>query len=213
MTRKEKAVLIQAILNESFPSPAIPLHHTSLFTLLIAVLLSAQCTDERVNKVTKYLFAKASTPEEMASLPIEEIEKIIQPCGLYRNKAKAISSLSKILLDKFAGSIPSSLEDLESLPGVGHKTASVILTQGFSIPAFPVDTHIHRCAKRWGLSTGKNVEKTEKDLKKIFPKKSWILLHLQIIYYARTYCPAKGHKLEKCLICQRLLGLTPKKNY
>ncbi len=204
MTRKEKALIVKTILDELFPSPAIPLHHNSLFTLLIAVLLSAQCTDERVNKVTKHLFAKASTPEEMALLPLEEIEKIIQSCGIYKNKAKAISSLSKILLEKFQGKVPSSLEDLESLPGVGHKTASVLLTQGFSTPAFPVDTHIHRCAKRWGLSKGKNVVETEKDLKKLFPKKSWILLHLQIIYYARTYCPAKGHKLEKCPICQKL---------
>ncbi len=208
MIRKEKAFIVKAILDELFPSPPIPLHHTSLFTLLVAVLLSAQCTDERVNKVTKHLFAKASTPEEMATLPVEEIEKIIQSCGLYKNKAKAISSLSKILLDKFQGKVPSSLEDLESLPGVGHKTASVVQTQGFSIPAFPVDTHIHRCAKRWGLSTGKNVEKTEKDLKKLFPKKSWILLHLQIIHYARAYCPAKGHSLEKCLICQKLQSIT-----
>ncbi|MES2199981.1 MAG: endonuclease III [Chlamydiota bacterium] len=204
MRKKEKASIVKSILDELFPSPEVPLDHHSLFTLLIAVLLSAQCTDERVNKVTKHLFAKASTPEEMASLPVEEIEKIIQSCGLYKNKAKAISSLSRILLEKFKGEVPSSLEDLESLPGVGHKTASVVLTQGFSIPAFPVDTHIHRCAKRWGLSTGKNVVKTEKDLKKLFPKKSWILLHLQIIYYARTHCPAKGHKLEKCPICQKL---------
>lgn len=209
MTRKEKAFIVKTILDKLFPSPAIPLHHDSLFTLLIAVLLSAQCTDERVNKVTKHLFAKASTPEKMALLPLEEIEKIIQSCGIYKNKARAISSLSKILLEKFQGKVPSSLEDLESLPGVGHKTASVLLTQGFSIPAFPVDTHIHRCAKRWGLSKGKNVVGTEKDLKKLFPKKSWILLHLQIIYYARTYCPARGHKLEKCPICQKLKIISP----
>jgi endonuclease III len=208
MRRKEKASVIKTILDDLFPSPPIPLNHDSHFTLLIAVLLSAQCTDERVNKITKYLFAAASTPEEMASLPVEEIEKIIQPCGLYRNKAKAISSLSKILLEKFQGEVPSTLEELESLPGVGHKTASVVLIQGFSIPAFPVDTHIHRCAKRWGLSIGKNVELTEKDLKKVFPKKTWILLHLQIIYYARAYCPAKGHKLETCPICQKVAKIT-----
>jgi endonuclease-3 len=204
MTRKEKAFLVKAVLDNLFPSPPVPLHYTNHYTLLIAVLLSAQCTDERVNKVTKHLFAKASTPEEMILIPIEEIESIIKPCGLYKNKAKAISSLSHILVDKFQGKVPSSLEALESLPGVGHKTASVVLTQGFSIPAFPVDTHIHRCAKRWGLSKGENVEQTEKDLKKLFPKKSWILLHLQIIYYARAYCPAKGHKLETCPICQKL---------
>lgn len=204
MQKKEKAFLVKTILDTLFPNPPIPLHYTNNYTLLIAVLLSAQCTDERVNKVTKHLFAKASTPEEMILIPVEEIENIIKPCGLYKNKAKAISSLSHILIEKFQGKVPSSLEDLESLPGVGHKTASVVLAQGFSIPAFPVDTHIHRCAKRWGLSNGKNVEQTEKDLKKLFPKKTWILLHLQIIYYARAYCPAKGHNLETCPICQKL---------
>ncbi len=204
MTKKQRAVFIQTVLNKLFPSPAIPLHHENLFTLLVAVLLSAQCTDERVNKVTKDLFAKASDPKAMTSLPVEDIEAIIKPCGIYKNKAKAISSLSKILVERFNGRVPSSLEDLESLPGVGHKTASVVLAQGFSIPAFPVDTHIHRCAKRWGLSSGKSVEQTEKDLKKIFPKESWILLHLQIIYFARKYCPAKGHKPEICPICNNL---------
>ncbi|MBS0627121.1 MAG: endonuclease III [Verrucomicrobia bacterium] len=204
MTRKEKAFLVKAVLDNLFPNPPIPLHYTNHYTLLIAVLLSAQCTDERVNKITKHLFAKTSTPEEMILISIEEIESIIKPCGLYKNKAKAISSLSRILIDKFQGKVPPSLESLESLPGVGHKTASVVLAQGFSIPAFPVDTHIHRCAKRWGLSKGKNVDQTEKDLKKLFPKNTWNLLHLQIIYYARAYCPAKGHNLETCPICQKL---------
>lgn len=204
MNKKEKASLIKDVLDELFPSPTAPLNYTNHFTLLIAVLLSAQCTDERVNKVTLHLFAKATTPEEMILLTVEEIEQIIKTCGLYKNKAKAILALSHILLDKFDGQVPSSLEELETLPGVGHKTASVMLTQGFSLPAFPVDTHIHRCAKRWGLSTGKNVVQTEKDLKKLFPKKSWILLHLQIIYYARAFCPAKNHSLEKCIICQKI---------
>lgn len=201
MNKKEKAAAIQKLLNSFFPSPAIPLYHTDPFTLLIAVLLSAQCTDERVNKVTKDLFALASTPEQMASLSIETIEKNIESCGLYRTKAKAISSLSNILVTKFGSKVPSSLEDLESLPGVGHKTASVVMIQAFGIPAFPVDTHIHRLAKRWGLSSGKNVEQTEKDLKKVFPKEDWAKIHLQIIYYARTYCPAKAHDIKKCPIC------------
>ena len=201
MNKREKAAAIQKLLNSFFPSPAIPLYHTDPFTLLIAVLLSAQCTDERVNKVTKDLFALASTPKQMASLSIETIEKSIESCGLYRTKAKAISSLSNILVTKFGSKVPSSLEELESLPGVGHKTASVVMIQAFGIPAFPVDTHIHRLAKRWGLSSGKNVEQTEKDLKKVFPKEDWAKIHLQIIYYARAYCPAKAHDIKKCPIC------------
>lgn len=201
MNKKEKAAAIQKLLDSFFPSPSIPLNHTDPFTLLIAVLLSAQCTDERVNKVTKDLFALASTPKDMASLPIEAIEKCIESCGLYRTKAKAISSLSNILVTKFSGNVPASLEELESLPGVGHKTASVVMIQAFQIPAFPVDTHIHRLAKRWKLSSGKNVEQTEEDLKKVFAKKDWAKVHLQIIYYARTYCPAKAHDIKKCPIC------------
>ncbi len=204
MQKKEKALKIGVILENLFPCPPIPLLHESPFTLLIAVLLSAQCTDERVNKVTPILFSKAKTPEEMANLPVSLVEEIIRPCGLYKNKSKAIVGLSKILVTKFNGTVPADLDDLESLPGIGHKTASVILAQSFSIPAFPVDTHIHRCAKRWGLSKGTSIVATENDLKKIFPKNSWIKLHLQIIYYARKYCPARGHKNENCPICSML---------
>lgn len=201
---QKKAKLIQDILDELFPSPQIPLTHSSAFTLLIAVLLSAQCQDERVNQVTPLLFAKAKTPEDMSLLPLIEIEEIIRPCGLFRMKSKAIQGLSAKLVKEFGCAVPSNLEELESLPGVGHKTASVILAQCFQKPAFPVDTHIHRLAKRWGLSKARSVKETEEDLKKIFPKKSWIKLHLQIIYYARAYCPARGHKTEKCPICQTL---------
>jgi len=205
---KEQARAIQAILDTLFPSPKIPLQHTDPYTLLIAVLLSAQCTDVRVNQVTPHLFAKASTPQQMLSLSIAEIAAIIRPCGLSNNKAKAIWNLSHILIDKHKGKVPASFAALEKLPGVGHKTASVVMAQAFHKPAFPVDTHIHRCAKRWGLSTGKNVVQTEKDLKRLFPKKSWNKLHLQIIYFARKYCPAVGHKKDKCPICKQLYPST-----
>ncbi len=201
MTKKEKAKIIQKMLDKLYPTTEIPLNHYNHFTLLIAVLLSAQCTDARVNLVTPYLFAKAKTPYEMIHLKLNEIEEIITPCGLFKRKAKAILELSKILIEKHQGVVPNTLEQLESLPGVGHKTASVVMIQCFQIPAFPIDTHIHRLAKRWGLSSGKNVVETEKDLKKIFPKKSWIKLHLQIIYFAREYCKAKGHDALKCPIC------------
>lgn len=204
MKKKERIEIIVSLLETLFPSPSVPLQHSSPFTLLIAVLLSAQCTDARVNQVTPLLFAKASTPQSMKDIPVEEIEEIIRPCGLYRNKAKAIQQLSKILVEKFEGNVPGNLKDLESLPGVGHKTASVVLIQAFSKPAFPVDTHIHRCAYRWGLSNEKNVEQTEKDLKKAFPQSSWGKIHLQIIYYARKYCPARGHIPENCPICRVL---------
>lgn len=197
----KKTKEIQKILNTLFPDPSIPLEHTDPYTLLIAVLLSAQCTDARVNLVTPALFAKASTPQEMIKLSIEEITDIIRTCGLSNTKAKAIWNLSKILIDKHGGKVPASFSDLEALPGVGHKTASVVMSQAFHEPAFPVDTHIHRCAKRWGLSSGKSVEQTEKDLKSLFPKNSWNKLHLQIIYFARKYCPAKGHDPKKCPIC------------
>ncbi len=195
---------IQRILNKLFPNPPIPLKHSSHYTLLIAVLLSAQCTDKKVNEVTPKLFAKAKTPEQMAKLSVAQIQSIIRPCGLAPTKAKAIKKLSEILIEDYGGEIPRTIEELEKLPGVGHKTASVIAIQALKIPAFPVDTHIHRCAKRWGLSSGKNVKQTEKDLKKLFPKSSWEKLHLQIIYYARKYCPAKGHKLEECPICKAI---------
>jgi len=198
---KKRTKEIQEILDKLFPNPSIPLKHKDPYTLLIAVLLSAQCTDVRVNQVSPELFAKASTPKEMIHLTIAEITQIIRPCGLGNTKAKAIWNLSKILLEKHKGKVPSSFASLEKLPGVGHKTASVVMSQAFHKPAFPVDTHIHRCAKRWGLSLGKNVEQTEKDLKSLFPKKSWNKIHLQIIYYARKHCPARGHDLKKCPIC------------
>lgn len=201
MNKRERAKVIKAILDELYPSPAIPLHHTDPYTLLIAVLLSAQCTDARVNTVTPELFAKADTPKKMVKLSPETIEEIIRPCGLAKNKSKAIWELSKQLIEKHAGMVPCSFEELEALPGVGHKTASVVMIQAFGIPAFPVDTHIHRCAQRWGLSSGKNVETTEKDLKAAFNKRDWILLHLQIIYFAREYCQARAHDATKCPIC------------
>lgn len=201
MHKKDRAALIDQILNTFFPTPSIPLQHTDPYTLLIAVLLSAQCTDERVNQVTPYLFAKASTPQQMVQLTAGDIEKIIKPCGLGPTKAKAIWNLSKQLIEKHKGKVPNTFEELEALPGVGHKTASVVMSQAFHKPAFPVDTHIHRCAKRWKLSSGKNVVETEKDLKKLFPKEHWNRLHLQIIYFARTYCPARGHHPETCPIC------------
>lgn len=201
MNKKERAKIIQKQLDKLFPAPKIPLLHTNPYTLLIAVLLSAHCTDARVNLVTPMLFAKAKTAEEMIKLSIPEITKIIHTCGLSNNKAKAIWHLSKQLVEKYGGQVPRTFAELEELPGVGHKTASVVMSQAFHQPAFPVDTHIHRCAKRWGLSSGKNVVQTEKDLKALFPERSWNKLHLQIIYYGRTYCPAKGHKVENCPIC------------
>ncbi len=204
MTKKEKVKTIQRILNSLFPNPAIPLTHHDPYTLLIAVLLSAQCTDVRVNQITPILFAKASTPKEMIRLSIDEIQTIIRPCGLSNAKAKAIWNLSKILLEKYNGKVPKTFEELEELPGVGHKTASVVMVQAFHLPAFPVDTHIHRCAKRWGLSSGKNVKQTEKDLKTLFSKKDWTKVHLQIIYFARKYCPARGHHIADCPICSIL---------
>jgi len=202
MKKKERALFIQKTLDVLFPHPEIPLSHRDPYTFLLAVILSAQCTDKRVNQVTPLLFAKASNPKEMAQLSVEEIQALIRPCGLSLSKAKAIKRLSEILLEKFDGTIPKTRKDLESLPGVGRKTASVILSQIFHIPSFPVDTHIHRCAKRWKLSKGINVRKTEEDLKRAFSKSNWNKLHLQIIYYARSACPAKGHRVENCPICK-----------
>lgn len=202
MNKKERFILEK--LQELFPSPGIPLLHKDPYTLLIAVLLSAQCTDVRVNLVTPELFSLADTPEKMMELEVASIERVIKSCGLYLQKASAIHRLSGILVKKYGGKVPKTFEDLESLPGVGHKTASVVMSQAFHEPSFPVDTHIHRLAKRWGLSEGKNVIQVERDLKKIYPKKYWNTLHLQIIYYARSYCPAKGHSLDKCLICKAL---------
>ncbi len=202
MNKQKFAKEIQEILDEHFPSPAIPLKSTSTYTFLIAVLLSAQCTDERVNIVTPKLFKGFETPEKMMERSVEEIQELIKTCGLSRTKARHIKGLSKILVEKYAGEVPNTFEALEALPGVGHKTASVVMSQIFKKPAFPVDTHIHRLAKRWGLTTGKNVVQTETDLKKIFPKKNWNKLHLQIIYFGRKFCPARGHDAQKCPICK-----------
>ena len=201
MTRAEKAKRIQKILGERFPGPAVPLEHRDPYTLLIAVLLSAQCTDVRVNQVTPKLFVRASKPEAMRRLEVEEIRAIIRPCGLSPSKAKAIHELSKILLSEHGGNVPQDFEALEALPGVGHKTASVVMAQAFGVPAFPVDTHIHRLAARWGLSSGTNVVRTERDLKALFPREAWNRLHLQIIYFGRSDCPARGHDLSQCPIC------------
>ncbi len=203
MTTQAKATAIGEILNNLYPTTPIPLDHADPYTLLIAVLLSAQCTDVRVNQVTPILFARAATPFEMVKLSVEEIKEIIRPCGLSPKKSKAIHELSQILIDENNGEVPADYERLEKLPGVGHKTASVVMSQGFGFPAFPVDTHIHRLAWRWGLSSGKNVEQTEKDLKSLYPEAQWNLLHLQIIFYGREYCPARGHKHTECLICKQ----------
>ena len=203
MTRKEKARAISAILAELYPETPIPLDHSDPYTLLVAVLLSAQCTDKRVNEVTPFLFERADKPTAMAALPVEEIEDIIRPCGLAPAKSKNISRLSHLLLEKHGGEVPDSLQALEALPGVGHKTASVVMAQAFGEPAFPVDTHIHRLAWRWTLSTGKNVKKTEADLKKVFPREEWNQLHLRIIFFGREYCPARGHDPRKCPICSK----------
>jgi endonuclease-3 len=199
--REEKARRIQAQLDDLYPELAVPLSHEDPYTLLIAVLLSAQCTDVRVNQVTPKLFARASTPEEMVKLSIDEIREIIRPCGLSPSKAKAIAELSRVLVDDYDGQVPKTFEELEALRGVGHKTASVVIVQAFGMPAFPVDTHIHRLAARWGLSRAKNVEQTERDLKKLFAPETWGRVHLQFIYFGRETCPARGHDLTACPIC------------
>ncbi len=203
MTRQDKALEIARILDEYFPEVPIPLQHKDPYTLLVAVVLSAQCTDKRVNEITPHLFAQADNPHDMCQLPVETIERVIKPCGLAPRKAKAIKELSCILVREYGGAVPASFEALEALPGVGHKTASVVMCQAFNVPAFPVDTHIHRLAWRWGLSEGKNVRQTEADLKKLFPKKMWNKLHLQFIYFGRTYCPARGHDPYQCPICSK----------
>jgi len=201
-TKKQiKANKILNILEDIYPSVPIPLDHRDPFTLLVAVVLSAQCTDVRVNQVTPELFKLGGTPKKMSQLPLQKIEKLIRPCGLSPQKSKAIKKLSKIIYEKYNSKVPESFNELEELPGVGHKTASVVMSQAFKVPAFPVDTHIHRLAYRWGLSSGKNVEQTEKDLKKVFPKNKWNKLHLQIIFYGREYCPARGHDMSNCIIC------------
>ena len=201
MTRAEKAARIQAILDELHPEVPIPLAHQDAFTLLIAVLLSAQCTDARVNLVTPRLFARARTPVAMAKLPEKTILELIRSCGLAPAKARAIKALSKRLLEQHGAAVPDTFDALEALPGVGHKTASVVMSQAFGQPAFPVDTHIHRLAARWGLSDGSSVARTERDLKRLFPRAAWNKLHLQIIYFGRRYCPARGHDLTHCPIC------------
>ncbi len=201
MLKKERASYILQKLSALYPEPPIPLTHDDAFTLLIAVLLSAQCTDERVNKVTPALFARADNPADMARLDVDEILTLIRSCGLSPQKSRAISQLSKILLEEHGGKVPENMEALERLPGVGHKTASVVMSQAFGHPAFPVDTHIHRLAQRWGLSNGNNVTQTERDLKRLFPRDTWNKLHLQIIYYGREYCSARGCDGTVCEIC------------
>jgi endonuclease-3 len=196
MTKKEKALYVIEELEKLYPETPIPLNHSDAYTLLIAVLLSAQCTDERVNQITPNLFSKASTPREMILLSVDEIREIIKPCGLSPRKSQAIFDLSHIILDKHQGEVPQTFEDLEAMPGVGHKTASVVMSQAFGFPAFPVDTHIHRLMTRWGLTSGKNVEETERDAKKLFREELWNKLHLQIIFYGREYSPARSPKLE-----------------
>lgn len=196
MTKKEKAKFVIEELEKLYPETPVPLDHWDAYTLLIAVLLSAQCTDERVNQITPHLFKRASRPQDMIKLSVEEIREIIKPCGLSPRKSQAIYDLSHIILDKHNGEVPQSFEDLEALPGVGHKTASVVMSQAFGVPAFPVDTHIHRLLVRWGLTSGKNVEETERDAKKLFPRELWNKLHLQIIFYGRSHSPARSPKKE-----------------
>lgn len=207
MTKKERAEFVMQTLEKLYPATPIPLRHKDPFTLLVAVLLSAQCTDKRVNEITPTLFALADTPEKMAALPRERIGEIIRPCGLSPRKSAAIVSLSKTLVEKHGGHVPASFEELEALDGVGHKTASVVMSQAFGVPAFPVDTHIHRLATRWKLASGKNVVDTENALKKLFPRERWNKLHLQIIFYGREHCTARGCDGHKCPICRTLNGM------
>jgi len=206
MTKKEKASFILEHLEKLYPNPAIPLDHKDAYTLLIAVLLSAQCTDARVNTVTPALFAMADNPYDMVKMNVSDIENIIRPCGLSPAKSKNIHALSKLLIENHGGIVPNTLHELEALPGVGHKTASVVMIQAFDVPAFPVDTHIHRMMYRWGLSNGKSVTQTETDAKKIFHESTWIKLHLQIIYYAREYSPARGASPDKDFITMTVAG-------
>ncbi len=204
MTKKEKGIFILTELERLYPETPIPLDHSDAYTLLIAVLLSAQCTDERVNKITPNLFKKAKTPHEMILLSVEEIREIIKPCGLSPRKSQAIWDLSNIIINKHNSKVPTNFEDLEALPGVGHKTASVVMSKAFGVPAFPVDTHIHRLLTRWGISSGKSVEETEREAKKLFPKNSWNKLHLQIIFYGREYSPARSPKKEIDFITSKI---------
>jgi len=204
MTKKEKVKFLIDSLEKLYPKPPIPLNHKDPYTLLIAVLLSAQCTDERVNKITPILFNTADCPQDMIKLNVTEIEDIIRPCGLSPMKSKGIYGLSKMIIEKHNGKVPDNFKDLEAFPGVGHKTASVVMSQAFNVPAFPVDTHIHRLMYRWGLSNSKNVEKTEKDAKRLFPKQLWNKLHLQIIYYGREFSPARGWSINKDIITKKI---------
>ena len=204
MTKAEKVAFVIEELEKRYPETPVPLDHKDENTLLVAVLLSAQCTDLRVNQITPSLFERADNPFDMAEVPVDEIREIIKPCGLSPRKSKAISELSHILLNKHGGQVPASFEALEALPGVGHKTASVVMSQAFGVPAFPVDTHIHRLMYRWTLSQGKNVEQTEKDAKRLFPKALWNKLHLQIIFFGREFCPARGHNPYECPICSQI---------
>lgn len=203
-TKEKRAAWIRRALDHWVPDVDIPLQHEDAFTLLVAVVLSAQCTDQRVNEVTPSLFAAASTPQQMLALGEDAIRDLIRSCGLYNHKAKAIWRLSEILIREHGGCVPETLEALESLPGVGHKTASVVMCQAFGKPAFPVDTHIHRLARRWRLTNGRNVAETERDLKRLFPKQRWARLHLQMIFFGRRYCPARGHDPARCPICREL---------
>lgn len=204
MIRAERARIVRERLSERYPDPPIPLDHRDPYTLLVAVLLSAQCTDARVNQVTPDLFARADTPEKMMSVPVEEIRGLIRPCGLSPQKSKAISTLSRMLVEEHGGKVPADMDALERLPGVGHKTASVVMAQAFQVPAFPVDTHIHRLAQRWGLTDGSSVKKTEADLKRLFPESSWNALHLQMIFYGREFCTARGCDGTVCPLCREL---------
>ena len=206
MRKQQRADHLLRRLAELYPETPIPLDHRDPFTLLVAVLLSAQCTDLRVNQVTPSLFALADNPQAMMRVPVEEIRAIIRPCGLSPRKSAAISELSKILVEKHGGEVPADFEALEALPGVGHKTASVVMAQAFGVPAFPVDTHIHRLATRWKLTSGKNVEQTERDLKRLFPREKWNKLHLRIIFYGREHCTARGCDGKSCLLCRELFG-------
>ncbi|HBU57410.1 MAG TPA: endonuclease III [Gemmatimonadetes bacterium] len=202
MLKKDRADFILSRLRELYPEPPIPLDHSDPYTLLVAVLLSAQCTDERVNQVTPGLFERARTPQAMVEVAVEEIRQIIRPCGLSPQKSKAIAGLSRILIEEHRGEVPADMAALERLPGVGHKTASVVMAQAFGVPSFPVDTHIHRLSQRWGLTSGKNVVQTERDLKRLFPEESWNRLHLQMIFYGREFCTARGCDGRVCEICR-----------
>ena len=204
MTKAERAALIDRRLAALYPATPIPLQHKDAFTLLVAVLLSAQSTDKGVNKITPQLFALADTPETMMRVPVEKIREIIRPCGLSPAKSKNIAALSRLLVEKHGGAVPRTFAELEELPGVGHKTASVVMTQAFGVPAFPVDTHIHRLAQRWGLSDGRSVEQTERDLKKLFPREHWNQLHLRMIFFGREHCTARGCDGTACVLCREL---------